>query len=400
MLVKYFVFLLASPFYPFKENLRKIKFYNRQNKDYIKQFTPLITVIIPAWNEEVGLIKTIKSVLNSTYTHYEIIVVNDGSTDRTDHLVRQFINTNNSSMHRLRYISKNNGGKGTALNVGVERARGEIIFTLDADSMLSKKALERMVVYFADETIAAVVGNVIVGKNYTIIGYLQQLEYLFGFYFKRAHAVFGAEYIFGGANSAFRKQAVFNDLGLYDTSNKTEDIELSMRTRFYGLRCTYAEDAIVYTEGASSIMSLLRQRLRWKKGRFDTFGKYRMMFFSFNQNHNKILSFFILPLSLLAEFQLLFEPIAIALLVTYSIVSGDYISLAIGSLFVLTLYIVNALFSHQKKISLMFSFIFTWPLFYILMWVEYVALIKSIFLIVRGNDVEWQTWQRKGIIEG
>jgi len=400
MLVKYFVFLMLAPFYPLKENLRKIRMAKRRKEHGYAPYQPLVTVIIPAWNEEVGLQRTIRSVLNSNYKKFEIIIVNDGSTDRTDELVRKLINSKDIGGKRLRYISKSNGGKGTALNVGIERARGEIIFTLDADSMLAPSALRKIVNYFADETIAAVVGNVKVGTNYTILGYLQQLEYQFGFYFKRAHAVLGAEYIFGGANSAFRKSAVFDQLGHYDTANKTEDIEMSMRTRFYGLRCTYAEDAVVYTEGASSVMGLINQRLRWKKGRFDTFGKYRMMFFSFNRNHNKALSFFVLPFSLLAEFQLLFEPIAIALLVTYSVISGDYISLALGSLFVFTLYVVNALFAHEGRPKLILSFIFTWPLFYILVWIEYVALIKSIQLIFRGTDVEWQNWSREGLIGG
>ena len=98
-------------------------------------------------------------------------------------------------------FQKENGGKGSALSFGIEKANGEIIVTMDADSAYEKHAIERIVEYFKDPKINAVVGNVKVSNNDTLIGYLQQLEYLFGFYYKRTHAVLDAEYIFGGLST-------------------------------------------------------------------------------------------------------------------------------------------------------------------------------------------------------
>lgn len=403
MLVKYYVFLLVAPFYSVQEILRRIRLKRARRRSNALRYAPKVSVIVPAWNEEVGILKTVTSILWGTYQNVEIIVVNDGSTDGSDRVMRDFITDGLKrgifDCEKIRYFYKKNGGKGEALNFGIERAIGEIILTVDADSALEKSAVARLIEYFEDEKIDAVVGNVRVSKNPTIVGFTQQLEYLFGFYFKRAHSILGAEYIFGGACAAFRKKTVFDQLGLFDTSNKTEDIEMSMRIRFHGLRSAYAEDVICYTEGASTIHGLVNQRLRWKKGRVDTFLRYRRMFFSLDwRRHNMFLSWFVLPFSLLAEIQLFFEPISITFLATYSFVSGDYLSITLGSLFVFVIYIVTAFFSgNRKSVWLILLFPFTWPLFYFLVWVEYLALLKSMKMVLRGDDIEWQQWKRQGV---
>lgn len=404
MLVKYYVFLIIAPFYPVKEEWRKRKLNKIRNKK--KSYGPLVSIIIPAWNEEVGIGKTIQSLIDNTYRKIEIVIVNDGSTDNSDAVTKDLIGAIKAS-RKYRYVSvkyfyKENGGKGTALNYGITNSTGDIIVTMDADSIFERTAIGNFVSYLEDATLDAVVGNVKVADKGDLIGLLQRLEYLFGFYYKRTHAVLGAEYIFGGACAAFRRK-VFEQLGLFDTTNKTEDIEMSMRTRFYGLRCTYAEDVVCWTEGASTLMGLINQRLRWKKGRFDTFIKYRRMFFSLDRKHNKALCWFVLPYSVLAELQLLYEPIAISLLMAYSFISGDYLSLALGVLFVFIVYLVNALFvrkdlsGKERGESLLILFPFTWPLFYILVWVEYIVFLKSIWMVIRGEEIEWQKWERQGI---
>jgi len=348
--VKYYVFLMLAPFHPVKEALRKLKLTRRaRQKTFDIDYHPKVSVIIPAWNEQVGVIKTIQSIVHNSYQNIEVIVVNDGSTDDSHSIITRFIQTGvwrTDCPHvQIKYYYKDNGGKGTALNHGIIASTGDIILTVDADSALDTSAIARLVTYFADDTIDAAVGNVRVQDNGTLMGLLQRLEYVFGFYYKRAHSVMGAEYIFGGACAAFRKTKTFAQLGLFDTANKTEDIEMSLRTRYHGLHCVYAEDVVCYTEGASSVMGLINQRLRWKKGRFDTFAKYRRLFFSLDKRHNRPLSWFVLPYSLLSELQLLFEPIGITLLITYCIVSGDYLSLSLGILFILVIYLVASLFS-------------------------------------------------------
>lgn len=402
MLVKYYIFLMLAPWYKVKEALRERRYAQRYHRELGKApYHPRVSIVIPAWNEEVGIIRSVESLINNTYDNMEIIVVNDGSTDRSHSIMQKYLLSRHAHRRgyaaRVRYFYKDNGGKGHALNHAIQRAKGEIIVTMDADSLFARDAIARMVRYFADPSVDAVVGNVRIANKANLIGHMQSLEYMFGFYYKRAHCVLGAEYIYGGACSAFRKSSTFDKFGLFDTSNKTEDIEMSMRTKYFGLKSCYAEDVLCYTEGASTISGLLAQRLRWKKGRFDTFAKYRRMFFSRDKRHRRSLGWFVLPFSLLAELQLLFEPISVTLLVTYSIISNDFVSLALGSLFIAVSYLVVGLFSCNFRPSLLFLYPLTWPLFYVLVWVEYLALMKSVFMSVRGTDIEWQRWDRKGI---
>ncbi|HXH26605.1 MAG TPA: glycosyltransferase [Candidatus Acidoferrum sp.] len=404
MLFKYFIFLMIAPWYRVKEAYRRLKFAEHFHKmPEQREYQPLVSVVVPAWNEEVGVIKTVRSLLKNTYHKIEIVVVNDGSArDNTHEVVKRFLHTKAALARRpqvqLKYFAHEvNKGKGAALNTAIKHATGEIIITMDADSIFAPDAVEKMVNYFADPTVDAAVGNVKVANNNTIVGRIQALEYLFGFYYKRAHCVLGSEYIYGGACAAFRRSTTFERLGLFDDQNRTEDIEMSMRTKYNGLKSAYAEDVVCYTEGASTVHGLVSQRLRWKKGRFDTFIKYRRLFFSGDKRHRKALGWFVLPLALLAEFQLLFEPIAISLLVTYSIVSGDYVSIALGTLYVAVTYLVVGIFSREFKPSLLLMYPFTWPLFYFLVWVEYMVLLKSFTMMLRGEEIVWQSWDRRGI---
>lgn len=409
MLFKYFVFLVLAPFYPAMETRRKIRILRNKLKNSNKEYKPKISVIVPAWNEEVGVIKTIKSVIKNDYENIEIVVINDGSTDKTAEKIYEFIqqnctnsglvvSNNTSDGKYINFIdNKQNGGKGVALNTGIMAASGEIILTVDADSALDRYAIKNLAKYYEDPEIAGVVGNVKVANAGSIIGIAQKLEYTFGFYFKRAHALMNAEYIFGGACASFRKE-VFDNIGYYDIHNKTEDIEMTMRFRHAGYKCTYGEDVICYTEGASTITGLINQRLRWKKGRMDTFFRYRNLFFSVNKEHSKPLTLFILPYAVISEFQLFFEPIFIALLVGYSFISLDFISLSFGILFLFVVYLVNALFNGKNiNLKLLLAFPATWVLFYFLMWVEFLSLIRGTFLLLKGQNIEWQKWNRQGI---
>lgn len=399
MLIKYTTFLLVAPFHRYKESLRKLRVIKKRKG---KPYRPLVSVLVPAWNEEVGIISTIRSILNNDYPYIEVVVVNDGSTDGTDTLLKSFIQKNKTWLEKnnksVSYFYKENGGKGKALNHAIENCSGEIVVTVDADSIADKQMVGRLVSYFADENVDAAVGNVKVAGELGFLNLLQKLEYLFGFYHKRAHSVLGAEYIYGGACAAFRKSTVFDEIGHFNASSITEDIELSLRTRYHGHTAVYADDAICYTEGASTVAGLIKQRLRWKKGRFEAFGQYKRLFFSTRARHNKWLSWFVLPFAMLAEFQLLFEPIGLTLLVLYSIITGDYSSLILGALFIGIMYIVVGLFTERARNWWIIPLLpFTWAIFYALVWIEYLALMKSLAAMIRAEGVAWQKWHRKGI---
>lgn len=408
MLVKYFIFLNLAALYGVRTSFRRYRMIRKNIETYgsLQVYRPTVSVIVPAWNEEVGVIATLQSIIDNTYDKVEVVVVNDGSTDRSREMVdafikqRQYSSRGDSRVVYQHYVT--NGGKGRALNIGIKKSHGEIIVTMDADSALEKDALKNIVEHFRDKRISAVVGQVrIANTRGRLIGRMQQLEYLFGFYFKRAHCAVGAEYIYGGACTAFRRSATFDYFGMFDETNKTEDIEMSMRTKYHGLKSVYAEDVICYTEGASTYAGLINQRLRWKKGRFDTFVRYRRMFFSWTSHHNKFLSWFVLPLALFAELQLILEPISATLLITYSLISQEFVSLALSMLFVGISYFIVATFglrlSLWERLRLVLLWPFTWPLFYMIVWIEFHALIRSLHMGLRGDELEWQEWKREGI---
>jgi len=400
-LFKNYVFLFIAPFYPVREKLRYIHQMNKRRRENLPAYEPLVSVIIPAWNEEVGIIKTMDSIIYNGYANTELVVVNDGSTDNSHKLISDYVKKLERkkfrSITRICYEYQENGGKGKALNKAIGLTRGDIVLTIDGDSMLKPGAIQKLIPYYLDAEIMAVVGNVEVINVASLYGLAQQFEYYFGFYNKRAHALLGAEYIFGGACASFRK-SVFNRIGLFDTENKTEDIEMSMRTKVHGMKSTYAEDVVCYTEGASDLKGLVSQRIRWKKGRLDTFIKYRSLFFSTADEHNTFLSFFVLPFSLMMEVQLIFEPIAIAVLIAYSILTSEYLSLSIGLLFIALVFIAISLFhANRPRPLLTLYFPFFWPLFYMLDWVEFLSLYKSLNMIRQRKDVQWQHWQRQGI---
>lgn len=408
MLVKYFIFLILAGYFPLREQRRRYRVLRKELKatGVIAPYTPGVSVIVPALNEEVGILRTVQSVLANDYPYIELVVVNDGSTDRSAELVTNYFKKARKAQSAqgrfLRHFYIKNGGKGRALNYGIKRSKGKIILTMDADSMLAPDAISKLVTYFRDESVSAVVGQVRLGNTSgRLISRMQQMEYLFGFYFKRAHCVLGAEYIYGGACAAFRRSATFNYFGMFDEKNKTEDIEMSMRTKFHGLKSLYAEDVICYTEGASTYMGLLNQRLRWKKGRFDTFITYRQIFLSWKRHHNKPLSWFVLPYALISELQLILEPIGATLLITYSIISGEYVSLTLSMLFIGISYFVVACFGKQlplkQRVQLLGLWPFTWVMFYLIVWIEFHAFIRSVHMILRGDNLEWQKWDREGI---
>ena len=125
------------------------------------------------------------------------------------------------------------------------------------------------------------------------------------------------------------------------------------------------------------------------------------MFFSWESQHNKPLAWFILPYALFSEAQLLLEPIGATLLVTYSAISGEYVSLALSMLFVGISYVVVASFgvglSWKERIRILLLWPITWPLFYIIVWIEFHALLRSMHMVLRGDMLEWQKWRREGI---
>ena len=399
LLVKYFIYMTVSPWYDVA-----IEFKKKRERSESKgaEYYPKVSVVVPAWNEEVGLLATVKTILESKYRNIEIVVINDGSTDDSDKIMQDFLEVYQNEKSDKEKISivykyKSNGGKGKALNHGIILSTGDIVVSIDADCIILPDTIGNFVEHFKDPEVSAAVGNVKIGNTLHILGTLQYLEFLFSFYFKKADSLFNTIYIIGGAAGAFRRE-VFESIGLYSNKNITEDIDLSVRIQEAGLKIVYAADAIVYTEGANSLKGLSRQRLRWKQGRFQTFFEHSRLFFSTKRRHNKLLTWLILPLAVFGDTQLFFESIFLVFLYIYSLITGDFSSFISGIIVVSSMFFVQIFDDRTVKRSTMYLIApIGWLLFYITTVVEYQALMKSIWGVFTKQKIVWQRWNRRGI---
>jgi len=404
LLTKYFVYMLISPWHDIVVGYQK--YLNSLKRRSGKIFCPKVSVIIPAWNEEAGVITTIKSLLKSTHTNLEIVAVNNASTDNTEKNILKLIDEWESSLDgslstvSIKYFYEGKQGKGHALNRGIDEATGDIVMSIDADCFVTPQAVANFVAPFEDSRVMAAVGNVKIGNTKTILGVVQYLEFLFSFYFKKADSLINSIYIIGGAAGAFRKE-VFHKIGKYNHSNITEEIELSVRIQDAGMKIVYVDDAVIYTEGATTLKGLMKQRLRWKRGRFETFIANRHLFFSRNKNHNPILTWGVLPFAIFGDIQLSLEVLFLGFLYIYSYLTNDYTSFISGIVVVSSMFLVQALFDRNdevRKLGFYFLAPIGWLLFYVSTVVEVNALIKSFWGYFRGTELKWQNWQRAGVL--
>ncbi|NVK23117.1 MAG: glycosyltransferase family 2 protein [Kangiellaceae bacterium] len=373
--------------------------YLPENQTFNGGAKPKVSVLLPAWNEEVGIIKTMISVLESHYSNFELIVINDGSTDNTHQLVTEFIDQQQANYSAsIKYLSLDNGGKARALNKALEIATGEIIVTVDADCIMDADALTKFVQRFTTKNVGAVAGNVIIANNKKPIELIQQLEYVCGFFFKRSDAYFNAVHIIGGAAAAYRKEVLDNLRG-FDEKLITEDIEMSMRILGHGYQTRYAHDAVIFTEGPSDLAGLSKQRLRWKYGRILSYFRHRELFMSSNNQHNRYLSWFILPLAVYSEILLMLQGLVLTLFYGYSIVYQDYFALAsmiiISTSLVSMQILMDSKSQHHK--SLLFVAPIAWLLLYFIDFVEFKALVQSLKKLMKQESLQWQKWNRVGI---
>jgi len=402
LLIKYFIYMVVSPWYDVF--VAKTSYsQNKINKN--KNYNPKVTVLVPARNEEDGILTTLRSLLRSSYKNLEIVVIDNASTDKTQLNVKKlvedhykYIRDKEEQRVEIFCIEELKPGKGNALNKGISVATGDIIISIDADCFVPSDTIKNFVKYFEDPKVMAAVGNVKIGNTRSILEVVQYLEFLFSFYFKKCDSLLGSIYIIGGAAGAFRKE-VFSQIGGYSAVNITEDIDLSFRIQVAGMKIIYAEDAVVYTEGATDFKGLIKQRLRWKRGRLETFLDYRQLFFSTKKTHRKILSLFILPLAVFGDLQLFLELFFIIFVYIYSYLTNDYSSFISGIVVVNSMFMVQIIFDvrEKKRKNLFLLAPIGWLLLYASTFVEFSALIKTILGYLKKEEVKWQTWNRKGV---
>jgi cellulose synthase/poly-beta-1,6-N-acetylglucosamine synthase-like glycosyltransferase len=406
------VFLIGSDVYDIKKNFSKRKSSELDAKNSRKRaYSPLMTVLVPAHNEEVTLRRNLDSIYNSTYKNIELIIINDSSTDRTYNIARNFQRQYKQRFKRLKVLNVQLRGKAPALNAGLQYAKGSLFMCLDADSALAPTAIEEAVREFRDPTLACMSSNVKIFPAKGMLNFFQRVEYLVCYQMKKTETVTDIQYIVGGIGSTFRTRLV-RKLGWYDTDTITEDIDLSMKilSTYTGkYRIGYSPNVVAFTESVYDIPGLLRQRFRWKYGRYQAFFKYKHLFWSRARQSNKILGWVYLPFALLSEFLYLLEPLLLLLVAYLLFTYGDATIIAssfLVFLFYTTIHITGATSGYTPRERV--AFIAAAPLAYIGMYVlsavEYCATINGFINLPKiyannksGKGVShWTHVERKG----
>ncbi len=240
---------------------------------------PSVSMLVPCFNEERTLASTIDSLLALEYPkeQLEIIIIDDGSYDTTAAIAEAYAKKHPA---QVSFLQKRNGGKYTALNLGIERSRGEIIGCLDADSFAATDALLEAVKRFGnDPLIMAITPAMQVYKPRKILELMQSVEYTFGVFYKKMFDNLSAINVLPGPFSMYKRE-VFEKIGVFRHAHNTEDMEIAFRMHANNLRIVNAHTSFVYTTVPQTIRALLNQRTRWSQGFLQNARDYKYMFFN------------------------------------------------------------------------------------------------------------------------
>lgn len=224
--------------------------------------TPPVSVLIAAYNEQATITGTVQACLNLRYPDFEVVVVDDGSTDATVALLAPYV-----ADGRIRLVRKiRNEGKAMALNDAIPCLRGEIVLIVDADAAPDPDLLWHVVPHFEAPRVAAVTGNPRVVERDRLLTRMQVIEFTsIVSLLRRAQRIWGRILTVSGVVSAFRLSALY-DVGLFSPDMATEDIDMTwkLQKRFYDVR--YEPRALVWMRVPTTLRGLWRQRRRWALG--------------------------------------------------------------------------------------------------------------------------------------
>jgi len=285
----------------------------------MKRF-PTLSILVPAFNESETIAKTIRSLIALSYpdNKKQIIVIDDGSSDETYAIAKSF--------PEVTALRQENGGKGKALNLGLQHATGELVAVMDADSFVTKGALRAMIGHFRNDNIMAVTPTLKVHKPKSFLQRIQYVEYLFSVLFRKIFAYLDSVYVTPGPFSIYRK-VFFDRHGGFDEHNITEDMEVAFRIQSLGYDIENSLNAEVFTVTPSNLWVLLRQRVRWYTGMIENLWQYRRLFGPKTGN----LGVFVLPMAVISVV------IVLAYLVYYGVLFGQLVASSIHQLWLVDL---------------------------------------------------------------
>ena len=350
---------------------------------------PSVSIIVPAHNEEKVIARCIEALLEIDYPKKEVIVVDDGSTDRTYELAMRFEQEGVKVFHK-----SNAGGKSVALNTGILFAKGEIIVTCDADSLIARSAIRKVARRFEDFTVNAVAGNVKVLNRTNLLTRCQALEYIVDLnIYRRVFDFFGAVPVVPGPLAAFRKSAL-KEIGFYDRDTLTEDFDITVKILKTGKVVQALSEAVVYTEAPGSWKDFYGQRLRWNRGTFQTLHKHSDVFRNsrFGFVHNLTFPYVLLSMLFIPLASIVSIVVVIAAALTGSGLQVLYVICGFVLLQVTYSFLAIQMDNEDLKLTV-YS-----PLFVVgYKEIRNFIKIKALIDFLRKKEMKWGAIQRVGV---
>jgi peptidoglycan-N-acetylglucosamine deacetylase len=360
---------------------------------------PLVSIIVPAFNEEVNAIRTVDSLLKQDYPNFNIIFVDDGSKDTTFEKVSAFYKNN----PKVNVYTKPNGGKADALNFGINHSDAAFVVGIDADTQLKADAVTELMKMFTDQHVAAAAGNVKVGNEINMLTRWQSIEYITAQNFdRRAFDLLNCITVVPGAIGAFRKEAIIK-AGLFTSDTLAEDCDLTMRFHKCGYAVRNCTAALSYTEAPETMKMFLKQRFRWSFGVMQSFWKHRDAVFN-----PKYKNFGMVAMPNILVFQMLLPflaPLAdIILLLSIITASLGIVQASISH--IISYYLIFTLvdvagaalaFAFEKENYKKLFWII--PQRFIYRQLMYYVLIKSVLKAMKGEIQGWGKLNRTGNVK-
>ena len=356
------------------------------------EFQPSVAIVVPAYNEAVGIERAVRSLTETDYPGLEVIVVDDGSADGTGDLVEAL------GLPCVRLIRQANGGKAAALTTGVLATEAEVVVMVDGDTIFEHNTLTNLVQPLADPDVGAVSGNTKVGNRSGLLGRWQHIEYVMGFNLdRRMYEVLQCTPTVPGAIGAFRRAALL-EVGGVSSDTLAEDTDLTLSIGRHGHRVVYTEDARAWTEAPATFSGLWRQRYRWSFGTMQAVWKHKGAMIS-RDPHDRRIGLRALPYMIL--FQILLPLVApmIDLFALYGLIFGDAAPVLAFWLGFNALQLVIAVIAFRLDGESLRP-LWALPLQqFVYRQLMYVVIIESTISALIGARASWQTIPRTGDVE-
>ncbi len=356
-----------------------------------------VSIIIPAYNEEVNAVKTVENLLQQDYENIEMIFIDDGSTDNTyEKVSKAFLN-----IDKVKVLTKPNGGKASALNFGLANCNSKYVVCIDADTQLMPEAISQLMKFFREPNVGAVAGNVKVGNEKAILTKWQSIEYTTAQNFdRRAFDLLNCITVVPGAIGAFRREAIVK-AGGFTNDTLAEDCDLTIRILRNGYIIKNCPEAIAITEAPETLKQFMKQRFRWNYGIMQSFWKNRDA--CFNPRYRS-LGFVALPNILL--FQILtpiFAPIADLIFILsllwnrHDPESMNKILFFYGLFLLVDVMVSLIAFAFEKEKP--YKLIWLLPQRFVYRQLMYVVLFRSIRKAIKGETQNWGILKRTGNVK-